>query len=260
MFFLILQKSLKESRVFCCKGSCKQGKGNIRLLFKTAFFPDTNLYIPLIIVISSMRQRAFTGHLLRNDVFADNRDVYRRILGQGEPYSEEYENALRQLEQFPPCIPHDRLAAHKVNVYEITEPRWQKFKGLLVPRGRLRRVFSADLGEMLKNECVEENEFISIGLHTDGQFAGYSAIIIADITPEKLFEFRFRQYVKINDVEIDDEKSTDIIRPMFSKSYAKAIPYAGKLIGFHYSRSSARIWGSKLYSGRLFPCTACRRQ
>lgn len=189
-----------------------------------------------------MAQRVFNGTLYRNELFADNRNYYRQVLQKENPQSKEYETALKYLdilERFPPEIPHNRIIAHRVSAHEISEPKWMVLKNELVPMGRLKKVFSADIGEMLKSGIAGENEFISVGFRGGENQLNYSAIIGGKkITAECPLEFHFRQYLNIDGVEISSEtSSTDIVRPVFAVKYENLLQVPGKLLGFRYSKA-----------------------
>ncbi len=209
----------------------------------------------------------FSGFFLQNDIFADNREEYKRILKTQSPYSREYRRTLCDLEileKFPPGVPHDRAAAHKIYGYEIEEPQWVEISSKnikrfreppknvfeqplqtatkqLIPHGRLRRVFSADLGEALKEGRFEGNEYIDIAFDLDRNPASYTFHMKAgEMSREKPLEFHIRQYAAINGIEIDEElKSTTVASPMFSIDPHEA-NRVGTMFSFEYRRQKLR--------------------
>ena len=209
----------------------------------------------------------FAGFLIKDEIFADNRQEYERILNTVNPHSKEYRDRLWDLEilnKFPPGMPHDRAAAHKIDAYEIQDPQWIEIetKSLkhfreppkrkletfvcitqkqLIPQGRGKKLFSADLGEVLKNERFEGNEFIDIKFEQHRTMSHYTFSMKAgNMNSERPLEFHIRQYVAINGVEIDKEPQRTIVAsPMFSMDYSKP-NRAGIMFGFEYSKRKVR--------------------
>lgn len=212
----------------------------------------------------------FNGFFLRNETFADNRKEYERMLRTESPHSREYRQRLWDLEileRFPPGVPHDRAAAHKIEAYEIQEPQWIEInsknikhfreapkkvfeKSLititrqLIPQGRGRKVFSADLGEALKNERFEGNEFIDIHFDLDRALSHYTFYMKAgEMSREKPLEFHIRQYVGINGTEVDEERKPAIVAsPMFSINPLEP-SHVEIMFGFEYSKQKIRHLG-----------------
>ncbi|HII16131.1 MAG TPA: hypothetical protein HA362_07535 [Nanoarchaeota archaeon] len=222
----------------------------------------------------------FEGFLLKDDVFADNRKIYEQTLQTTFPESREYRAALRHLgilEKFPPGVPHDRVVAHKAHVYEVAEPAygaitsgnvkaWHEgyrppsslsplgypFKGRplsqtrqLVPKGRLKKILSADIGEALSNEGNAGIDCIDITFNSERYFKWYEFTLKREgISSVKPLEFHIRQYMAINGIEIDEGYSpTTVAIAMFGIRHKEGQEAPGEFLGFHYFRTRARMVG-----------------
>lgn len=90
----------------------------------------------------------------------DNRSTYEEVCNNPHRFDSRYvefaEKELARYKQFPPGPdnPHNRLIAHKVEVYEVKNPEWQK-KGEnnLVAVGELEKLLGPiDFGQLLSSE------------------------------------------------------------------------------------------------------------
>ncbi len=99
------------------------------------------------------------GYYVANERFADNRQVYENALAAGEKNAlnmtpEELESRLDLFDRFPPGEPHSRMIAHKIEVYNLSAPRWEQHgKRLLIPKGSLEHIITMDFGDEIKKAC-----------------------------------------------------------------------------------------------------------
>ncbi len=116
---------------------------------------------------------SFFGILSQNERYADNREFNREKLQKWErgesiyPLNVEYvKEHLQFLEQFSPDRLHDRLVAHRVQVYKHSPLSWTKKGKSLIPSGPLELLVDVDLSEALqrwtgrqpyREEVLEEN-------------------------------------------------------------------------------------------------------
>lgn len=117
--------------------------------------------------------------LSRHEQWADNSALYQKILERrdGHYLEKAARETLALYARFPPGELHDRLVAHTVTVYEISDIRWVHHgKQLVVPNGTLEHKVTVDLGnvlvQMAGKEAFVEEEIARNVLHPlpDGTF------------------------------------------------------------------------------------------
>lgn len=105
-----------------------------------------------------------SGFYFEKSRFADNRDNYQKIVEDPLSSKKEREKAednLRLLELFPPGTYFQRLLAHRLKVFDIANPTWQRKGKLTYPRGELEIIVDLDLGpELMREEGIDLYEWV----------------------------------------------------------------------------------------------------
>lgn len=119
------------------------------------------------------------GFFAPQERWTDNSAFYEEILRrkEGGILEEVARTNLALYARFPPSEPHDRLVAHAISVYDISDVRWVPHgKQLVVPAGPLEHKVTVDLGKVLVHmvgkEAFVEEEMARNVLHPlpDGTF------------------------------------------------------------------------------------------
>ncbi len=111
-----------------------------------------------------MRGAKYNGFNYTKCRIEDNTSFYRHCLSHPEEAAEVgvkkevAEAGLDFLKRFPPNREHDKLSAHKAEVYVLRNPVWQRRGELLIPQGDLEVIFSMDFGDAIKQICEEESK------------------------------------------------------------------------------------------------------
>lgn len=203
----------------------------------------------------------YSGFFNKSERWADNRQEYERWLDRSNIHSTNMDKKharemLKLYERFPPQQPHDRLVAHRVDVYRVKNPTWRQKSQLDVPFGELETILTIDLGKELQKDLVEavpevvqKNVLLPLG---DGSYVKGDVIRIPprvfeeiakvkkyfvvemdsrglgyelDLAPAQFsilepLEYHILNYVKINGEDI--RESNDILRAGFKEGKFKS--------------------------------------